>query len=106
MHKKILAFVFAAALLMALAVPLFAGAGTVSAQVHAISQAGCGENQAGGNTGATQSSPNTPGGPGIGPIPVDAGGNLIAGEGGNLDGTLEMGLAATCDAPGDVQQNP
>jgi len=31
MRKKILAFVFAAALLVALAVPLFAGAGTASA---------------------------------------------------------------------------
>ena len=36
MRKKILAFVFAAALLVALAVPLFSSVGTASAHVHGI----------------------------------------------------------------------
>ncbi len=36
MRKKILAFVFAAALLMALAVPLLGSVGTASAHVHGI----------------------------------------------------------------------
>jgi len=36
MYKKIVAFVFAAALLVAMAVPLFSGVGTASAHVHGI----------------------------------------------------------------------
>ena len=99
MRKKILAFVFAAPLLMALAVPLLGGVGTASAQVHAISQASCGASV---NAGATQSSDTTPGGPGMGPIPVVAGGAIVPGGGGQvLDGVKGDG----CDAPGDVRQN-
>ncbi len=36
MHKRILAFVFAAALLAALALPLFGSGGTAEAHVHGI----------------------------------------------------------------------
>ena len=55
MRKKILAFLFAAALLVALALPLFGGVGTAPAfaKVHGVSQAGCGKST---NSGATQSS--------------------------------------------------
>ena len=105
MGKKILAFVFAAAMLVAMAVPLFGG-GTASAQVHAISQAPCGQSS---NAGATHSSDSTPGGPSIGPIPVVASttGNTASNGksiqkfgGGNLEGS-----GGDCDAPGDVRQN-
>ncbi len=75
MRKKILAFVFAAALLVAIAVPLFGGVGTASAQVHGVSQAGCsGQSSA----GANESSSNTPGGP----IPVSASGAPLPNNGG------------------------
>jgi len=97
MRKRIVAFVFAAALLVAMAVPLFGGVTPASAKVHAISQASCGEPEAGGNAGANKSGANSPGGP----IPVTSGGALLPGEGGNLDGVLGL----DCDAPGDVRQN-
>ena len=54
MRKKILAFVFAAALLVAMAVPLFGGGGTAEAAIHPKVSSACAVN---GTPGDAQSPP-------------------------------------------------
>ena len=94
MRKKILALVFAAALLMALAVPIFGGTTPAFAKVHAVSQAGCSTDPAGEdpfnpNSGAIASGGNSP----AGPIPVTASpftNVTFPGQGGDFDGTCDV----------------
>ena len=57
MRKKILAFVFAAALLVAMAVPLFVNQGTAEATVHPLSQAECAKKQSQTGGGEDQDPP-------------------------------------------------
>ena len=57
MRKKILAFVFGAALLVAMAVPLFGGSGTAFAKVDGVSQAGCAATT---KSGGSESGSNSP----------------------------------------------
>ena len=87
MKKLIGAVLIIVALSLATVAPAFA-------QVHAVSPAPCGASD---NSGAVNSSDNTPGGP----IPVGAGGLTGPLGPGNLDGP-----GGDCDAPGDVRQNP
>ena len=89
MRKKIVAFMFAAAMMVALAVPLFGGVTPASAKVHAISQAACGEPAAQGHAGATESGANSPGGP----IPVTSSpfnNESFPGKGGDFDGMCDV----------------
>ena len=83
MRKKILTFVFASALLIALAVTPFGAAGTAYADVHGVSQAGCGVSP---NSGATnQASRDAEGRPDA-PIPRAASdGKSDSGRGGAAD---------------------
>lgn len=82
MRKKILNFVFASALLIALAVTLFGAAGTASADVHGVSQAGCGRD---GNSGATNQASRDAGGRPDAPIPVTASEGKSGSGGGRAD---------------------
>ena len=84
--------------LVAVAAFLFVATMSAVADVHVVSQAGCGVS---GNSGATASQGAIANGRPLAPIPVNAGGNIAFGEGGNLDG-----MGGDCDAPGDVRQNP
>ena len=90
MRKKILAFVFAAALLAALVVPLFGDFGGVtpaSAKVHGVSQAGCAAVP--GTSGANASGANSP----AGPIPVTSSpftNVTFPGLGGDGDGACDV----------------
>jgi len=92
MRKKILAFVFAAAMMVALAVPLFGGVTPASAKVHAVSQAGCAFDPS--LSGGTQSGTSSP----EGPIPVTVSGTGEAssdgaaapGSGGDGDGACDV----------------
>ena len=117
MRKKILAFVFAAALLVALALPLFSGAGTASADVHKVSQAGCGASANSGaaaagsqaavgqaaDNAASQANANASGRPAA-LIPVSAGGLSAAGDGGGDPGNTGV-VDGACDVPGEVRQD-
>jgi len=69
-RKKILAFVFAAAVLAALAVPLFGGGGTAEATIHPIVSSECAANESQTGAGDVQDPPGqTPGGtPGQGAL--------------------------------------
>ena len=85
MRKKLLAFVFPAALLVAMTVPLLGGVNVASAKVHGVSQAGCANNPA--LSGANQSGSNSP----AGPIPVTA----------SAIGEIASGGAAAPESGGD-----
>ena len=79
MRTKILAIVFASALLLGGAVPIFGG-GTASADVHPVSQANCAS--PGASSGATQqASRDAPGRPDA-PIPVTASDGKTQGKAG------------------------
>ncbi len=83
MRKLILTFVFASALLMALAVGLLGVAGTASADVHGVSQAGCGVSP---NSGATNQASRDADGRPDAPIPRTASdGRSDSGRGGAAD---------------------
>ena len=76
MRKRILAFVFVAALLMALAVPLFSGVGTASAHVHGITpllQCSVDDPNSGVNGANGTPADAANGGPIMGLIPNDVG---------------------------------
>ena len=100
MRKKILAFVFAAAMMLALAVPL-GGVTPADAKVHGVSQAGCSTDPAevdpgpfNPNSGAIASVNNSP----EGPIPVTVSGTgqtssngaAVPGSGGDGDGFCDV----------------
>jgi hypothetical protein len=87
MRKKTLAFVFAVALLAAMAVPGLVGTDSAQAKVHGVSQAGCANDPS--RSGANQSGDNSP----AGPIPVTASPFDIAtfpGQGGDGDPACDV----------------
>ena len=95
MRKKTLAFVFAAAVLAAVAVTGLVEIDSAQAKVHGISQAGCASDPS--RSGANQSGDNSP----AGPIPVTVSPfdpQTFPGQGGDLN--------PDCDtAAVDVRQN-
>ena len=73
MRKKILAFVFAAALLVALAVPLFGGVGTAQAIVHPVTPSNdCSGGEGGGGEAIANGAVGGPGNDPDGVAPVNA----------------------------------
>lgn len=95
MRKRIVSIVFAAAFVVAVALPGLTGAGAVEAKVHGISQAGCANDPS--LSGANQSGDHSP----AGPIPVTVSPfnpATFPGRGGDLD--------PACDTPAvGVRQN-